>query len=198
MPARPIFLFDVMETLVTEPFLTAMPAFFGMTLDEFRQAKHPTSWIEFEEGRISEKEYYDQVFRDGQRVDGLGLRACLRDAYCWIEGMQQLLADLHSAGYESHTLSNYPAWYEIIEDKLQLSRYLRWTFVSWKTGVRKPDAKAYLGAASALNVSTHDCLFIDDRPVNVDAAREVGMDAILKEDAMQVRAELSRRGLLDR
>lgn len=198
MIARPIFLFDVMETLVTEPFLTAMPAFFGMTLDQFRQARHPTSWIDFEEGRISETEYYALVFQDGRPVDDAGLRVCLRNAYRWIDGMHDLLIELHSAGYEAHALSNYPAWYEIIEDKLKLSRYLRWTFVSWKTGLRKPDPRAYLEAAAALEVAPRECLFIDDRPVNVDAARQVGMDAILKDDAKQVRSELIGRGLINR
>jgi len=29
-----------------------------------------------------------------------------------------------------HALSNYPCWYHIIEEKLQLSRFLSWTFIS--------------------------------------------------------------------
>lgn len=44
--------------------------------------------------------------------------------------MEDLLARLNTAGYELHALSNYPSWWRIIEDKLQPSRYLRWTFIS--------------------------------------------------------------------
>jgi FMN phosphatase YigB (HAD superfamily) len=84
----------------------------------------------------------------------------------------------------------------LIEQKLRVSYYLPWTFVSCETGVRKPDPQAFLGAASALKTQPRWCVFIDDRPVNVQAASAVGMDAFLKEDATQVRAELARRGLV--
>jgi len=193
MVHRPVLLFDVMDTLVTDPYFTAMPGFFGMSRDELRQAKHPTSWIEFEENRISEAEYVARFFRDGRPVDGDALRVCLKNAYDWVDGMEDLLADLQRAGYEMHALSNYPIWYRLIEDKLQLSRYIQWSFVSCLNGLRKPAPEAYLLAAESLEVDVGDCLLIDDRAVNADAAREIGMDAILAESSNQVREELGRR-----
>ncbi len=196
MSPQPIILFDIMETLVTEPFYSAMPQFFQMTLDELLQAKHPTAWVEFEKGQLSEAEYFTRFFRDGRAVDGEGLRQCVTDAYQWLDGMQQLVADLHARGYAMHALSNYPIWYQLIEQRLQLSRYLQWTFVSCHTGVRKPDSESFRRPVAKLGVAPRDCLFIDDRPTNVEAAREVGMDAILKHDAAQVREELIRRELL--
>lgn len=44
--------------------------------------------------------------------------------------MEQLLGRLAGSGYELHALSNYPSWWQIIEGKLQLSRHLRWTYLS--------------------------------------------------------------------
>lgn len=196
MTQRPVILFDVMETLVNEPFFTAIPAFLGMSLDQLLAAKHPTSWIEFEKGHISEAEYFASFFTDGRAVDGEGVRDCLQRSYRWIDGMEELLAELHSAGYEMHAFSNYSIWYRQIDESLNLSRFLRWTFVSCHTGVRKPDPQAYHGAASRLGTSPARCLFIDDREVNVTAAREVGMDAILKRDSAQVRADLVQRKIL--
>ena len=194
---RTVILFDVLDTLVTDPVFTAVPAFFGMTPAELFPALHRTSWIEFEKGRISEAEYLEIFFRDGRTVDGDPLRQCLKQAYRWVDGMEQLVADLKSAGHEIHALSNYSLWYELIEESLNLSRFLSWTFVSCHTGVRKPDPQAYLGAAETLEVEPADCVFIDDRSKNVEAARDVGMDAILKLDAAQVRAELAQRRVLD-
>jgi HAD superfamily hydrolase (TIGR01509 family) len=196
MPKRPIILFDVMETLVTEPFYTAMPAFFGMSFDELLATKHPTSWVEFEKGQITEDEYLDRFFRDGRPVDGNALRQCLRRSYRWLDGMEDLMEELKSAGYEMHALSNYSRWYELIDESLKLSRFLRWTFVSCLTGVRKPDRQAFLGAAATLEVEPAECLFIDDREENVDAARDVGMNAILKLDSVQLRHELVERTAL--
>ncbi len=193
MAQQPVILFDVMDTLVTDPFFEAMPTFFGMSFDELREVKHPASWIEFEKGRINEAEYLARFFRDGRPIDGKALLACLNDAYRWIDGMKELLSDLKNGGYEMHVLSNYSTWYRMIDQKLQLSEYIHWSFVSCLTGARKPEPQAYLSAAETLNVDVGECLLIDDRIVNVDAAKELGMDAILAESAAQIRVELARR-----
>lgn len=196
MPKRPIILFDVMETLVTEPFFTTIPGFFGMSLGELLETKHPTSWIEFEKGRITEDEYVQTFFRDGRVVDGAGLRACLLKTYEWLDGMEHLVAELHGVGYELHALSNYPIWYELIEKKLKLARFLKWTFVSCKIGLRKPDMGIFHHAAESLQVPTSDCLFVDDRVENVKAANAAGMDTILMTGATECRKELVLRDLL--
>ena len=46
-PPRAI-LWDVMDTLVVDPFRHIMPSFFGMTLAELLEHKHPTAWARFE------------------------------------------------------------------------------------------------------------------------------------------------------
>ena len=198
MRKQPIILIDVMETLVSEPFYTAMPGFFEMTLDELLAAKHPTSWIEFEKGHISEAEYLQEFFRDGRAVDREELRQCLCDSYRWIDGMEDLARELKSAGYEMHALSNYSIWYQLIDRELNLSRFLAWTFVSCLTGVRKPDPEAYRGPARTLGVQPHDCLFIDDRIENIQSAADVGLDTIRMQHAGQVRDELVQRQILSR
>lgn len=196
MSVRPILLLDVMETLVTEPFRAEIPALFGMSSEELLAVLNLDAWLEFEEGRIGEVEYVGRFFADRRAVDGQLLRSCVRDAYRWLAGMEELLAELKQAGFQMHALSNYPAWYQLIDESLHLSRFLDWTFVSCLTGVRKPAPDAYLRAANTLGVQPQRCLFIDDRRVNVDAARAVGMDAILHRDAPGLRRELVVRGLL--
>jgi HAD superfamily hydrolase (TIGR01509 family) len=198
MPVRPILLLDVMETLVTEPFRAEIPALFGMTPEQLLAALDLDAWLEFEEGRISEPEYVARFFADRRAVDGQTLRSCVRNAYRWLEGMEQLLAELKQAGFQMHALSNYPVWYQLIDESLHLSRFLDWTFVSCLTGVRKPAPEAYLQAANTLGVEPRECLFIDDRRVNVDAARAVGMDAIQRRETPGLRRELAVRGLRDK
>jgi len=192
---RPL-LVDVMGTLVHDPFYREIPAFFGVSLEELLRVKHPTAWREFEEGRIDEATALDRMFADGRAYDQAGLKACVRDAYAWLAGVEDLLAEMRAAGLEMHVLSNYPSWHELIEERLGLSRYLPWTFVSWRTGVRKPDPEAYRLPARELGVAPADLVLIDDRDVNCAAARELGLDAIRFESAGQLRAELGARGLL--
>lgn len=191
-----ILLLDVMSTLVTEPFFEVIPKFFDMSIQDLLRDKHPSSWVEFEHGHCDENSYLDRFFADGRAFDHDGFRAMLRGCYEYIDGIEPLLAELKDNGVPMHALSNYPVWYEVIEDKLKLSRYIEWTFVSCNTGVRKPAPEAYTGPARTLGVDPSTCLFVDDRKSNCEAARAVGMPAIRFEDADSLRAALVTHGVL--
>src|SRR4051812_10951651 len=97
---RPVILFDVMDTLVHNPFFKEIPAFFGLTLQEMLRRKHPTVWVEFEKGLIEESEYLRRMFADGSRFDEAGFRTCVATAYRWLDGMEECLAELVHAGNE--------------------------------------------------------------------------------------------------
>lgn len=195
-PVRPAaLLFDVMSTLVHDPFHVELPAFLGLTLEELLEAKHPTLWAEFERGEIDEGELFVRFFRDGRSFDGEGMKRHMVQHYRLLPGIENLLADLSATGVAMHALSNYPDWYHEIEERTQLSRYVTWSFVSCDTGFRKPDPRAYLHAASTLGLAPESCLFIDDQERNVSAAAAVGMQALVFEGAVELRRELRALGL---
>ena len=194
--APKVLLFDVMGVLVHDPFYLDFPRFFGLSLEELLEMKHPSSWIEFEHGRIDEAGYLASVFADGRAVDGDALKACLRSAYRWLPGMEALVNELFERGVPMHALSNYSVWYRMIDEVLGLSRYVNLSFVSCETGVRKPDPEAYLGAARALELEPAACLFIDDTRANIAGAERVGMPALRFTGAEALRRDLSARGVL--
>lgn len=192
-----IILWDVMDTLVRDPFFTHMAGFFGLTFEELLQRKHPTAWGKFELGKLEEHELFERFFADGTPIDGPAFKQHVRDAYAWIDGIEVLLAELKAAGVPMHALSNYPHWYTLIEERLGLGRYVELTFFSCDTGVRKPAPEAYLGACQRLGVAPGACLFIDDREVNCEAARAVGMHALRFDgDVPRLRASLRELGVL--
>jgi FMN phosphatase YigB (HAD superfamily) len=192
-----VILWDVMDTLVVDPFRHVMPAFFGMTLAEMLAQKHPSNWGRFEKSELTEAEFLPAFFADGRPFDCEGFKACVRGSYAWIEGIEALLAALSARGVEMHALSNYPEWYGWIEERLELSRYVRWTFVSCRTGLRKPDPTAYEHAARQLGRAPEELLFIDDRRANCDAARSIGMSAIhFQGDVAELERALAGAGLL--
>ena len=195
---KPILLLDVMNTLVYDPFYREVPAFLGLSFERLLAEKHPRSWLEFELDRIDEETLYATFFADGRAINGPGLKAHMHSSYRWLDGIEALLGELQTAGCVCHALSNYPRWYQLIEQRLGLSRYLEWRFVSCNTGVRKPQAEAYLGAARSLDVSPADCLLVDDRAANCEGAQSAGMPALLFSDAAQLRASLQDRQLLPR
>lgn len=193
---RPVLLFDVMGTLVHDPFFAEMPEFFGMTFEELLAAKHPNAWIEFELGQRDQESFLDDFFADGRSFDHQSFVSAVAAAYRWLPGMEALLRDLTAAGCAMHAFSNYPIWYRLIEERLRLSRYLDWSFVSCRTGVRKPAAEAYALVLHELGASGEHCLFIDDRPSNCEAASAHGIRALRFEGADSLRAVLRQLGVL--
>ncbi|MET0390212.1 MAG: HAD family phosphatase [Polyangiales bacterium] len=186
-----------MDTLVKDPFFTHMPAFFGQSFEALVAALQPGVWVEFELGKVHEEELYTRFFRDGRPIDGPGLKRCVADAYAWIEGVEPVLAELRARGTGMHALSNYPRWYELIEQRLGLSRYLALSFVSCETGLRKPAPEAYLHACQTLGLAPAECLFIDDREQNCRAAHALGLSTFLFQgNTDTLRRELTKHGLL--
>jgi putative hydrolase of the HAD superfamily len=62
-------------------------------------------------------------------------------------------------------------------------------------GLRKPDERIYRLALDLVQRAPEECCFIDDRPVNVEAAAKLGMRTILMKGADQLREELRGMGV---
>jgi HAD superfamily hydrolase (TIGR01509 family) len=191
-----VLLLDVMSTLVRDPIFTTVPAWLGESPRALLPQLDREVFFAFERGEIDEPTYYATCFRDRRPVDGEAFRAALREGYEYLPGVETLLTDLREADVEMHALSNYPPWFHMIEQKLTLSRYLEWSFMSCERGVRKPDAEAFLGAARALERDPASCIFVDDQPANAAGASAVGLQAIRFENADQLRAALAQKGVV--
>ncbi|CAD7700960.1 unnamed protein product [Ostreobium quekettii] len=194
----PVLVFDVMDTIVYDPFYIEIPKFFGTTLQELFEVKHPNSWVRFEKGEISEQQMLDNFFKDNRSYDSEGLLQTMHDNYRYLDGMEELLQQLNDMAYEMHAMTNYPEWYKLIEKKLALGRYLNWTFISCTgamKGLRKPDKDAFEVVTAMLGCPPANILLVDDREANVSAARNCGMDGIVFKNAEQLKEELRSRDL---
>lgn len=192
----PILLWDVMGTLVHDPFYEEMPEFFGVPFGDLLRSLRPGAWVEFELGRRTEQEFLNDFFADGRSFDQLGFVNTVRASYRWLPGMEALLGELRNAGCPMHTFSNYPVWYRMIEERLGVSRYVDWTFVSCLMGLRKPDAAAYAHVVDVLGSPAEQCVFVDDRAGNCGAAREAGIHAIRFEGVEPLRESLRSASIL--
>jgi len=195
MSSDPVVCFDVMDTLVVDPFHGGLPGFFGLDLEGYLAAKEPGTWAAFETARLSEAQFLETMFRDRRPVDGGALRAFLSGSYRWVDGMQSLLQDLTDAGVEVHAMSNYPVWYHLIEQELGLSRYLQWSFVSWDEGLRKPERRAFARAAARMDAAPERIVFVDDQQANVDSATAEGWRAIRFRHSEHLRERLRDLGV---
>ena len=81
-------------------------------------------------------------------------------------------------------------------EKFKLRDYFEAFFSSCYLGVRKPDPGIYGLALKITQQSPAECILIDDRGLNLECAREVGMQTILFKDLAQLRADLAHFDVL--
>jgi|SRR5215813_1615204 len=70
-------------------------------------------------------------------------------------------------------------------------------FSSCFLGIRKPDEAIYRTALQVTQRKPEECVFIDDREVNLECPRELGLQTILFRDAEQLRGALRALGITD-
>jgi putative hydrolase of the HAD superfamily len=62
-------------------------------------------------------------------------------------------------------------------------------------GLRKPEEGIYLLALEITQKPADECCFIDDRALNLECARKLGMDTIESENAEQMMQYLRKLGV---
>jgi putative hydrolase of the HAD superfamily len=80
-------------------------------------------------------------------------------------------------------------------EKFGLRSYFPGFFSSCFLGLRKPDEAIYRMVMQITQRTPEECLFIDDREVNLECPRELGIKTILFTDAAQLRAQLVAEGV---
>ena len=196
---RRIILFDVMDTLVVDPFFTGVHTVLGCeTMQDLFKAKRPETYEMYETGEISEDELWKKYFADDREVDVAAVRDHFIDGYDYIKGMRSLLGEIKRIeGVECYAFSNYGSLYKEIEAKLGLSKFLDWRFVSCEMGVRKPSPEAFAHVVKDLNVDLQRDVvcFVDDSETNVAAGNAAGLRSILFEgDSAECRTALIAEG----
>jgi FMN hydrolase / 5-amino-6-(5-phospho-D-ribitylamino)uracil phosphatase len=167
--------FDLMDTVVRDPFREALEVATGLGLRELFARRDPTVYPAFECGEIDEAAYWAHYAAAGITVDPDAFHRIRREGIAFLPGMAELLDDL--AGLvERVTASNYPVWVEeLARDHLQ-GRFER-IIASCHLGVRKPERGFFDRLVDELGVAADEVCFVDDRHDNVEAARQAGLRA---------------------
>lgn len=123
---------------------------------------------------------------DGTPVSSDGLLARLFAGMRTDPAMFDLLRDLRATGVKVGLLSN--SWGNHYPDDLH--EKFDAMVISGEVGLRKPDPVIYRLVLDKLDVPAERAVFVDDAPVNVEAAIALGMRAIRHQDAAATRAAL--------
>ncbi len=158
-------------------------AFFGITVDEFLEA----FWRkrrEYDRGTDATEYWQDFGASIGRVFDDAMIAEMIRreiDFWSHLDGrVLSWMKDLRRAGLRTSILSNLP---RVLGDTLRsrngfLDHFDQVTF-SYELGVIKPEPEIYSYAVQGLGIDPSEALFLDDRPENVDGAREAGLHAEL-------------------
>lgn len=102
-----------------------------------------------------------------------------------VSGMRDVLVRMRERGYKMYGLTNWScAVYEVIE-KYDILRMMDGTVISSEEKLIKPDVAIYKRLCRRYGLKPEECLFTDDRPVNVEGAKKAGMHAIVFTSAAQ-------------
>lgn len=168
---------------------------FQLDKNEF-EARHKELLVPFEEGKLTLDEYLARsVFYTRRSFSP--------------ETFKQFMFSLSKPKSETLELARclagkYPMW-AINNESRELNQYRIETFSlhevftgfvsSCFVGVRKPDPRIYQLALDLTQRLPEQCCFIDDRPVNIEAAAHAGMQAILMENPSQLKNSLRELGI---
>jgi HAD superfamily hydrolase (TIGR01509 family) len=186
--------FDLMDTVVRDPFRDALEAATGVALEELLDRRDPEVYPAFERGEIDEATYWGHYERAGIDVDPQRFHEVRRAGTRWLPGMAALLEELEGVVLRV-TASNYSYWVEQLAEEVLGDRFDR-VIASCHLGVRKPDEAFYRAMLDRLELAPAEVAFVDDRRTNVDGALAVGMEARRFVDAADLRGWLVDLGVL--
>jgi len=170
---------------------------FHLDGDDF-ESRHELMLDAFERGRVTLDEYLLRTvfyrerpftleeFKEFIYSQSQPLPESLAVLGCLAAGKRYLLASLNN---ESLDLNEYRI------HRFHLRDYFQAFFSSCYLGVRKPDPAIYNLALQITQREPAECVMIDDRGLNLECARELGMHTIQFRDVARLRDDLARLGV---
>jgi len=154
-------------------------------------------WQDWQEGRITSAEWHRHLMRRFKLSLSYGE---FRDAWNLVLDPELILAESLfgqlGARCQLALLSNTdPIHVECLEERFTFGRYFPVRIYSCRIGASKPSPVVYRAALELLGVAAHEALYVDDIQEFVDAARQLGLDAIRFETRHLLEVELCRRQL---
>lgn len=163
------------------------------------EALHDSSFADWEKGSITLNQYLDRtVFRQPRAFSREEFVAFIYAQSKEYPRSRALLTELARTGrYFLGAINNEPL--ELNEyriPKFKLKAEFLVFFSSCYVGTRKPDEDIFRIALHVTQKLPGECLFIDDREINLESPRRMGIDTIHYQNPEQLRGELAKRGVI--
>ena len=150
-----------------------------------------------ETGKVSAEQFAEQIV--GELSLEIGPQAFLAGFRQWIVGPFSETHELIREVALRHTtalLTNTSALHWPVIKSLDVLPHMHHIFASYQIGLIKPDRDYFDFALEQMRIAPQEAVFFDDSPLNVAAARDLGIEAYRVEGAAQARQRLTMLGLL--
>jgi HAD superfamily hydrolase (TIGR01509 family) len=150
-------------------------------------------WQQFDRGGLSETEVIDRIeARLGRpRSELVAILDAVHESLAAKPDTVQLIRALHGRGVPLYCLSNMPASiYARLRIRHGFWDVFRGIVISGEVRMIKPEPEVFTHLLQRFDLRAQESIFIDDLPVNIEAARRVGLHTILFRDAAQCEQEL--------
>lgn len=158
---------------------------------------YPTEhWNLLTLGKITEDEYWDNFLQVSNiNMDKKYLKDKVRSSLFPLKHSARIV-NLLKNRCKLAILSNHAkAWSEYMIQTFDLFKSFDQMIFSCDVGLRKPDPKIYEIALKQLKCDPDECIFIDDKKRNTDAAEKLGIKGIVFEESSKLVDDLSRLGV---
>lgn len=199
-----VIIFDLGGVLIDWTFEESA-ADLGLSEDSIRAIREGVIdtglWDQYDLGNRTRAEITEELVREipGCADDFRRYMDRFEDSFAPFWYTEDWLKALKRKGYRLYYLSN---WSRECHDRLVengvlgfIGRYMSGGVWSFEEHVLKPDRAIYERLASKYGLNPGRCVFLDDREVNVKAAREAGYSAIVFRDYADATEKLGSIGI---
>lgn len=159
-----------------------------------------SEWVSMDRGSMTQAEGLARICRRLPECLHKAAASCVLDWWkeplIYVEGMDALIREVHSLGYDVYLLSNATGCVHEFFHRLPAHDCFRGAIVSADWGLLKPQREIYEKLFESFGLQPEECFFIDDNPLNIDGARCVGMPGtVFFKDLVRLRRELNEAGI---
>ncbi|MFH8080496.1 MAG: HAD family phosphatase [Candidatus Aenigmatarchaeota archaeon] len=150
---------------------------------------------EFNLGKISESVFWKKIKKvTGYDFDETELKKEIISLNKPIEPVINIIKNLKK-NYKLGLLTNNNAWLEEINKKYDFYKYFDVVINSCDVGISKPNKEIYIMMLERINAKPKECIFIDDKKKNVEAAIKLGINGIVYKNPKQLLLDLKKLGV---
>lgn len=147
-------------------------------------------------GELTEAELFDKISRQFNLAEsGEELDQKIGELFEPIDPVWNYVKQLHGR-YRLAILSDLGSgWIDRHEGQFEIAKYFEKLFYSSRLKMRKPDPRFYQHVLEEMGVIADECVFIDDKSSNIEAACALGIHGIVYQNPSQLMSDMAKLGV---